>query len=127
MARPSEIKDLYERLGISPSASQDDIKKAYRTLAHQWHPDKNLGNEVESRLEFIAVSEAYERLSEEGHKIFEEMPKMKDEEAYILYKELFDIINGVSPELGAAWKIWGGDYMSETMKFHLGEMFRKTN
>ena len=72
MARPSEIKNLHERLGISSSASQEEIKSAYRKLAHQWHPDKNPGNEVASRLEFIAVSEAFKELSEEGRQYFGE-------------------------------------------------------
>lgn len=62
MTRPSEIKDYYERLGLSNEASDSEIKKAYREKALIYHPDKNLGKEEESRLEFIAVSEAYENL-----------------------------------------------------------------
>ncbi|MBX4191500.1 MAG: molecular chaperone DnaJ [Candidatus Doudnabacteria bacterium] len=52
--------DYYTVLGLSKSASAEDIKKAYRKLAHQYHPDKGLGNEEK----FKEVSEAYQVLSD---------------------------------------------------------------
>ncbi|MFZ2490055.1 MAG: DnaJ domain-containing protein, partial [Thermoanaerobaculia bacterium] len=56
-------KDYYELLGVGKSASEDEIKKAYRNLAKKFHPDKNKGNkEAESR--FKEISEAYAVLSD---------------------------------------------------------------
>ena len=56
-------RDLYEVLGISKSASQDDIKRSYRKLAMKYHPDKNAGNK-DAENKFKEVKEAYEILSD---------------------------------------------------------------
>ena len=39
-------KDYYKTLGVEKNASKDDIKKAFRKLAHEYHPDKNQGNDT---------------------------------------------------------------------------------
>jgi molecular chaperone DnaJ len=53
-------KDYYTILGVPRTASQEEIKKAFRKLAHQYHPDKSAGNEEK----FKEVSEAYQVLSD---------------------------------------------------------------
>lgn len=56
-------KDLYEALGLSKGATDDEIKKAYRKLAKKYHPDLNPGDK-EAEAKFKEISEAYEILSD---------------------------------------------------------------
>lgn len=59
----SEKRDYYEVLGISKTASDDEIKKAYRQLAKKYHPDANPNNKAEAEAKFKEINEAYETLS----------------------------------------------------------------
>ena len=52
--------DYYKILQVDKSASDDDLKKAYRKLAMKWHPDKNPNNKKEAESKFKQISEAYE-------------------------------------------------------------------
>lgn len=56
------MQDNYEILGVSPMATADSIKAAYRKMAAQYHPDKNQSPDAPTR--FRAVQEAYEVLSD---------------------------------------------------------------
>jgi molecular chaperone DnaJ len=57
------VSKYYDTLGVTSSATPDEIKKAYRKLAHQYHPDKNQGNK-ESEAKFKEINNAYETLSD---------------------------------------------------------------
>jgi len=56
-------KDYYDILGVKKSASDDELKKAYRNLAKKFHPDKNKGNK-DAEAKFKEISEAYSVLGD---------------------------------------------------------------
>ncbi len=57
-------RDYYEVLGVNKSATDDELKKAYRKLAKKYHPDANQDNKAEAEAKFKEVNEAYENLSD---------------------------------------------------------------
>jgi molecular chaperone DnaJ len=58
------MKDYYKLLGVPENAGDEDIRKAFRKLAFQYHPDKNIGREKEAEEKFKDINEAYCVLSD---------------------------------------------------------------
>lgn len=56
------ISDPYKVLGVSPNASDDEIKQAYRRLAKKYHPDMNPGNEEEAAKKMNEINAAYDQI-----------------------------------------------------------------
>jgi molecular chaperone DnaJ len=90
--------DYYQVLGIDKKASKDEIKSAFRKLAHKFHPDKNNGDEKK----FKEVNEAYQVLSDD-----------KKRAEYDTYGRVFG--GGAGPDMGGA----GGGF-----GFDFGDLFR---
>lgn len=57
-------RDYYEILGVTKSATEKEIKAAYRKMALQWHPDKHANNKQEAETKFKEINEAYQILSD---------------------------------------------------------------
>jgi|GEM_PF-1501547 len=73
------LKNYYQIMGVAPEASRDEIKKAYRNLAKQYHPDRNRGEPAkEERLK--EINEAYQVLGDEtARKTYDLMIKSQRE------------------------------------------------
>src|SRR5215213_8524977 len=73
---PTQTKDFYRVLGVAENAGADEIKKAYRKLAKQHHPDAN-PNDAAAAEKFKEISEAYSVLSDEDkRKQYDQMRKL---------------------------------------------------
>ena len=99
MAGRVRLENLYAILGVAPNASDDDIKKVYRSLAMRYHPDRNQAPGAEAR--FKAVSKAYEVLSdpikraEYNQSVNHRIVLDAEAEAFELRRSLF-ALNGVN-------------------------------
>lgn len=99
------MKDYYQILGVSKNASQEEIKKAYRKLAHRYHPDKG-GDEKK----FKEINEAYQTLS--------------DKEKRNQYDRFGRVFEGAGASPGFDFNnVWGK--AGEGVEFDLGEMFEE--
>ncbi len=104
-------KDYYTLLGVSKGASKDDIKKAFRKLAHTYHPDKKGGDEAK----FKEVNEAYQVLSDD-----------KKRAEYDTYGQTFGAGQGPSAGAGfGGFEGFGGfgGASGAEMEFDLGDIF----
>src|SRR3954465_13915601 len=97
-------KDYYAVLGVPKTATAEEIKKAYRKLARQHHPDANPGNK-ESEEKFKSVSEAYDVLSD-----------VKSRKEYDEARTLFG--SGVGGYAGTGAQRGGGGF-----NFDFGDLF----
>lgn len=92
------MQDSYEILGISPTATADAIKAAYRKRAAQYHPDKNPSADASVR--FREIQEAYEVLSDPARR-----------KAYDEYRQR----NLIEDPLAVAWDI-SGKYIQDALQ-----------
>ena len=108
-------KDFYKELGVSSDAGQDEIKRAYRKLASELHPDKNPDNPSATE-RFKAVSEAYSVLSDDAKK------KEYDETRRLFAGGGFGRrFNGGNS--GATPGGFQGGFGSDGAEFNLGDLF----
>ena len=84
-------KDYYEILGVPKTATEDEIKRAYRRLAHQYHPDKNGGDDKK----FKEINEAYQVLGNKEKK-----------EQYDRFGRTFEGAPGGGVFLWRFWRFW---------------------
>ena len=83
------IKDYYRTLGLRPDASAEQIKKVYRKLAMQYHPDRNGGNhDSEERLK--EINEAYQILGDEGKRRLYDLQYRQKSESHAFYEGVMD-------------------------------------
>ncbi|MEX0918538.1 MAG: molecular chaperone DnaJ [Candidatus Paceibacterota bacterium] len=101
-------KDYYKILGVAKNSSPEDIKKAFRKLAHKYHPDKTGGDEAK----FKEINEAYQVLG-----------NAKKRAEYDMYGNVFNNSTGGNRP-GGAWDFdFGGATGGQGFEFDLGDIF----
>jgi len=98
--------EFYDRLGVSPDASNEQIKKAYRKMAMKLHPDRNPGDKTAEE-KFKALGEAYDVLGDEKkRKIYDRYGKKGLEEGGFQQRSAKDIFSSI---FGPGFSFFGDD------------------
>ena len=75
------MMDPYKVLGVAPGASEEEIKKAHRTLAKKYHPDLNPGNEAAAE-KMNEINAAYDILTKPGAERYRQVHTYTQERTY---------------------------------------------
>ncbi|KAL6496269.1 hypothetical protein OROGR_029527 [Orobanche gracilis] len=105
----SQRKDWYKILGVSKTAAMSEIKKAYKKLALQWHPDKNVDNREEAEAKFREIAAAYEILGDDDKRA-----------KYDTGEDIDDMGMGTG---GGGFNPFGGGGGGQQFTFHFEEGF----
>jgi molecular chaperone DnaJ len=109
------MSDYYDTLGVQPDASPDEIKKAYRRLAHKHHPDRNPGDAgAEGR--FKEVAEAYGALSDPDRRLRHDAEQAIGGARRRMHFGIDDVF--------AAWCAYGGRDVQTTLEVTLEDVLR---
>jgi DnaJ-class molecular chaperone len=108
------FKDYYQVLGVERDATQQEIKKVFRQLAMDCHPDHNRDNSDQAEETFKKINEAYEVLGDESRRrqydylITQLEQRFGSQGSEILEKMLRDLANlGINPNNPLRGKSWG--------------------
>ncbi|WP_448587673.1 DnaJ C-terminal domain-containing protein [Thermocrinis sp.] len=117
------IKDYYKILGVDRKASQEEIKKAYRRLAKEWHPDVNPDPKAEEK--FKEINEAYYVLSDEEKRgEYDRLIQSGDERAYKDFMEYIqDFLESIWQGMRRAPKPKKGQDIRLRLELSLEEAF----
>ena len=122
-------KDFYKILGVSKSATPDEIKKKYRTLARELHPDKTRGD-AKREEEFKAVSEAYDILSDTKKKA-ETTKRVRYLNAVVFVRQLvvriFKVEISVTCSAAVTHKIFSLIYLVADVAVHAKDKIYRPN
>jgi curved DNA-binding protein len=103
---PIEFKDYYRSLGVPRNATQDEIKKAFRKLAREFHPDVATNKKVAEE-KFKEINEAYEVLGDPDKRAkYDNLGTEAEQEGMF-----------AGPQ-GGAWRSWSGSPDEENVEFH---------
>ena len=103
------IKDYYKAMEISPEATREEIKQAYRRLAMQYHPDRNRNDPACEAL-LKEVNEAYDVLGDEQKRRYYDFLYRQNLKKQVIYEE------GLSNDLDVLWAFLRGGLDTRRMR-----------